>query len=157
MTTTHDGNTLAPPANALADLRARANQPPAAIADAFEVADQQAQLLRRLLPHPVEQLPTRLPELIPTIRVTYVDDIPVAGTSFWALRSWHIHVRASDPADVQVVTVLHELKHIIDHPLRRHYPDLFSDSEWEAMADHFAASVLADQSSRMVAKRKEEL
>jgi hypothetical protein len=144
MTTTTHGSILAPHANALADLRALAPQPSASVAEAFGAAERQAQLLRELLPrYPGNQIAGHLTELIPTIRVVYVDDIPVAGISFWGHGQWHIHVRASDPVDVQTLTVLHELKHIIDHPLRRNKPDLFSDDSWEVLAYHFAVFVLA--------------
>jgi hypothetical protein len=113
------------------------------VADAFGAAERQAHLLRDLLPGPVDQLPRRITDLIPTIRVAYVDDIPLPGISFWAHKQWHIHVCASDPLDVQQLTILHELKHIIDHPLRRQHPNLFDDSGWEILAYHFGTAVLA--------------
>jgi Zn-dependent peptidase ImmA (M78 family) len=64
----------------------------------------------------------------------------------------HIHIRASDPVDNQAFTVLHELKHIIDHPLRRRATE-FSSVDWEALANHFAMRVLT-LSPRQVVTRK---
>ncbi|HEU5156156.1 MAG TPA: hypothetical protein VFU43_04110 [Streptosporangiaceae bacterium] len=155
MTTTHS-NTLASRANALAELRALAAQPPTAIADAFEAAERQARLLRDRLPEPIDPITACLTDLMPTIRVDHVDNLPVAGISFWGRGQWHIQVRASDPIDVQTLTILHELKHIIDHPLRREYPDLFSDDGWEVLAYHFAVFVLAYEPVHSGIKRKEE-
>lgn len=142
MTTIHS-STLAPPANILADLRALAVKPPASIADAFEAAECQAQLLRDLLPGRVDKIAARLTDLIPTIRIDQVEDMPAAGISFWGHGQWHIHVQASAPIDVQQLTLLHELKHIIDHPLRRQHPNLINNIGWEIVAYHFAVSVLA--------------
>jgi hypothetical protein len=153
---TAHSSSLAPPANILAELRALAAQPPESVADAFEAAERQARLLRDRLPEPIDSIAARLRELIPTIRVESVEDLPVAGISFWGRKQWHIQVRASDPIDVQTLTLLHELKHIIDHPLRREYPDLFSDDGWEALAYHFAVFVLAYEPVHSGIKRKEE-
>jgi hypothetical protein len=146
MNTTSDNTTLASDAAVLTALRALAAGPPGSIADALDAANRQAALLRDLLPGSVGQILTSLTGLIPSIMIEHIDDIPVPGISFWATGHWHIHLRASDPAGTQSFTVLHELKHIIDHPIRQRATGL-SSVDWEALANHFAARVLAREPS----------
>ncbi len=83
--------------------------------------------------------------------VDYLDTLPAQGISFWTTGQWRIHVRTNDPADVQAFTVLHELKHIIDHPLRRGTTGSLGNLDWEAVADHFAARVLSFSARRVTA------
>jgi len=131
----------------LAALRSLASDSTDSMEDMLHAASRQARLLRDLLPNPVRQLPARLTSLIPSVLTERVADIPMAGMSFWANRQWHIHVRSTDPLDTQAVTVLHQLKHIIDHPLRRSVE--LSDAEWETLADHFVQQVLAYEPSEV--------
>lgn len=125
----------------LTALRTLAAEPPHSFTAMRHAADRQARLVGSLLPTPLTGIPAHLPALLPSIRVDYLD-IPVPGTAFWGNGHWHIHIRTNDPITVQVFTVLHELKHIIDHPLRQQ-PNVLSNTEWEAIADHFAHQVLA--------------
>jgi hypothetical protein len=141
MTNTSENVTLASDAGVLTALRALAVGSSGSIADALDVANSQAGLLQDLLPGPTSRTPIDLADLIPSIIVEHVDGIPVPGISFWAGGHWHIHICASDPADTRDFTVLHELKHIIDHPLRRRASE-FSSVDWETLANHFAAQVL---------------
>lgn len=125
----------------LATLRALAAEPPNSLTAMYHAADRQARLVGSLLSTPVTGIPASLPTLISGTRVDYLD-IPVPGVAFWGNGHWHIHIRASDPIAAQAFTVLHELKHIIDHPLRRQ-PNVLSNADWEAIADHFANQLLA--------------
>jgi Zn-dependent peptidase ImmA (M78 family) len=145
MNTTSD-TTLASDAAVLTALRALAAGPPGSIADALDAADRQATHLQGLLATTASLTATSLTRLIPSIMIEHIDDIPVPGISFWATSHWHIHLRASDPAGTQNFTMLHELKHIIDHPLRQRATGL-SSVDWEALANHFAARVLAREPS----------
>ncbi|MFM9590293.1 ImmA/IrrE family metallo-endopeptidase [Streptomyces scabiei] len=105
------------------------------------IAAQQAGLLRELLPGPTRQTSIHLASLIPSIVVESVARLPVPGITYWANRHWHIHVREDDSADERAFTVLHQLKHIIDHPLRRAMT-AFSDADWDALAKYFACHAL---------------
>jgi hypothetical protein len=110
----------------------------------FYAADRQAWVLRNLFPLQAIRIAAHLSNLIPSDRVDYIDNLPVPGTAFWGNNRWHIHLRASDPADTQAFTVLHELKHIIDHPLRQQ-PNSLDAARWEALANYFATQVLAQE------------
>ncbi|MBJ6647130.1 hypothetical protein [Streptomyces sp. BSE7-9] len=106
------------------------------------IATKQADLLGQLLPGSALHVPTQVTSVIPAVVVESVARLPVSGISYWANRKWHIHVREEDPADERAFTVLHQLKKIIDHPLRR-ASTAFSDADWEILARHFAGRVLA--------------
>jgi hypothetical protein len=147
-TTTTDDSIRDSGAGTLTALRTLAVGPVMSIADALSTTEAQAQLLRDRLPPRADQLGvTDLINLVPGILVEYVDDMPVPSTSFWADGQWHIHIHASNPVDFQMFTAIHQLKHIIDHPLRRQ-PNSLSDAEWEALANHFARHVLVIESVR---------
>ena len=125
----------------LTTLRALAAEPnsDAAIRHA---ADRQAEILRDwLLPIAPEQLSASITALIPTIRISYVNDMPSSGISFWGRGQWHIHVRAGDRIELQMFTIMHEVKHIIDHPVCRR-SNHRGGVNWEGLANHFAAEVL---------------
>ncbi|UJV42770.1 hypothetical protein CVT30_25630 [Streptomyces sp. AMCC400023] len=108
------------------------------------IATQQARLLRELLPGPTRQASADLANLIPSIVVESVARLPVPGITYWANRHWHIHVREDDSADERAFTVLHQLKHIIDHPIRR-VTTAFSDADWDALAKQFACVALVHE------------
>ena len=77
--------------------------------------------------------------------IEVLPDMPVLGTTFPARGRWHIHISDSlDPA-AQMRTALHELKHVIDHSMRRkaNAPG-FSDADYERPADFFADLVLRE-------------
>lgn len=141
--TARTNNTTSVSTGTLAVLRALAIEPSQPLIHLLHAAGDQAELLRRLLPTSPVLILEYLPVLFPSIVIEYVDTMPVPGISFWGNNRWHIHIRTSDPVDVRQLTALHELKHIIDHPLRRQQPDPLTDGDWEALADCFAAGVLA--------------
>jgi Zn-dependent peptidase ImmA (M78 family) len=107
----------------------------------FDASERQARLLRELLAATADPLLSRLTDLIPTLCIDTLDAMPVGGTSFWGNGRWHIHLRQGDPTDFHRFTALHQLKHIIDYPLRQKMT-MVKDADWEAVADYFATSVL---------------
>ncbi|WP_285437121.1 hypothetical protein [Streptomyces fuscus] len=109
------------------------------------VAAEQARLLRKLLPGPAHEVPAHIPQLFPRITVETVAHLPAPGITYWANGSWHIHVCESDSNEEQAFTVLHQMKHIIDHPIRQAATG-FSASDWDALARHFAIIALGHES-----------
>lgn len=124
----------------LAKLRALATITPTSITDLRRTAKRQAKTLRRLLVSKTPLL-TRLVELIPSLRIEVLDRMPVDSASFWGNRHWHIHIHAGGLPNFHHFAALHELKHIIDHPLRQRLTT-FTDADWESVANYFAAQVL---------------
>ncbi|MGH3904683.1 MAG: ImmA/IrrE family metallo-endopeptidase [Pseudonocardiaceae bacterium] len=153
MTTTTNDAIPAPSVRTLAGLRAVAHESSQSTTSLLYAADCQAWLLRTMLPIPATRIPAHLSTFIPSIRVDYIDNMPIPGTAFWGNGHWHIHVRTGDPDETQVFTVLHELKHIIDHPLRRQ-PHSLSNTDWEEIADYFANRVLVPEPSQVPAARE---
>ena len=145
--------TYTPGAGVLTALRALVTRHYECVADALLVAEAQARLMRDLLPAHLEWLPNQLTDLIPNIAVELIDIIPVAGTAFWGRGHWTIHLRAADTPDAQRFTALHELKHIIDHPLRGDGP--LTTGEREAAADHFARTVMSRLPEALAARGAE--
>jgi len=141
--TRDNSSTLASRQGVLRALRTLAIEPSESLTDLLQATDKQVGLLRNLLPGSPENILAQLTRLIPSIMIEHVDSMPVPGVSFWGNGSWKIHIRASDRLDVQVFAGLHELKHIIDHPLRRRQPDLLKAGGWEGLADYLAAGVVS--------------
>lgn len=127
---------------ALTALRDLGREPASSMAAMRRIAVQQAKLLRELLPGPAQQATANLTSLIPNIVVESIARLPVPGITYWAKHRWHIHVREGDSSDERAFTVLHQLKHIIDHPIRR-ATTTFSSADWDALAKYFACRVLA--------------
>lgn len=107
----------------------------------MRTAERQADALRDVLATKTGPLRAHLTDLIPALCIEVLDAMPVAGASFWGNGRWHIHVREGEPANVHHFTMMHELKHIIDFPLRERLTR-FSDTDWEVAADYFAERVL---------------
>lgn len=125
----------------LATLRHLGREPADSMEGMRRVAAAQAHTLRQALPSSLHEIPAGVSALIPSIVVEYIDHLPAAGISYWANHRWHIHVHKEDPTEVQALTVLHQLKRIIDHPLRQK-DDSLSEPEWNFLADYFAHRVL---------------
>ena len=86
---------------------------------------------------------------IARIRVEYVGDLPVSGSAYWDGTYWVIAINSSEPLVRQRFSLMHELKHIIDHPTRALVtpsPGVTVGEHHERIADYFAASVLMPRS-----------
>jgi hypothetical protein len=135
-------NSDTPALNALSELRALSPDSATSF-DALRMATRkQALLLAKVLRCSPEKIPSRIEALIPGIVITYVDDVPLPSITFWADKQWHMHVRANDPTQVQILTILQELKRIIDHRPRDRLTAT-TGKEREALAKQFAHDVLA--------------
>lgn len=128
----------------LATLRDLGREPTTSLEAMRRVAAAQAHILRQAVPGSLHEIPEDISALIPSIFVEYVADLPAAGISYWANDRWHIHIRKEDPVDTQAFTVLHQLKRIIDHPLRQK-DDSLSEPEWSFLADYFADQVMSSE------------
>jgi Zn-dependent peptidase ImmA (M78 family) len=137
--------TQAPPRDLLSLLRSVESAPDGDLEWAEHCTRQQAVILQ-LASHDGEV--TSLTSLADTvgIPISLIEHIPVRGTAFPTKGGWHIHISESLTPPAQLHVALHELKHIIDHPLRRkgqHRTAGLSDADYEHLADFFADYVLA--------------
>lgn len=113
--------------------------------ETLRLAEHQATLLRHLLGTTSDAFPLERLDQIPRIRIEHILDLPIPATCFWGRKTWHIHIQATLPRAQRGELVLHELKHIIDHPVRDIVEDprpLIRDGQRELTADYFAACVL---------------
>lgn len=139
-------NALPIPGSLLTTLRDIERSPADSMEDMRRIAEVQANTLRSALFGPIHQLPDYVSKMFPSITVEHVTDVPIAGVSYWSGQRWHIHVRRSDAAKERAFTILHQLKRIIDDPLRRQ-TKRFTESDWDALADCFARQVLFPNST----------
>lgn len=136
--------TSTPPKDLLLLLRLIESTPDGDTDWADHCTTQQAVVLRLQLPRGNA---TNLPMLsaLVGISIEVLPDMPVDGSAFRAHGRWHIHVSASLNPAAQLRTALHELKHIIDHPMRRQTGAAgFSDADYERQAAFFADLVLRE-------------
>ena len=116
-------------------------------APAFALAERQAAVLLALTGNDIQAVehPIRYSPCITVVSAK----IPTSGLSFWADHQWVITLNQGESSARQRFTLLHEYKHIIDHPsvdwLYRDRPDSSANQQAERAADYFAGSVLVPQ------------
>jgi len=133
----------------LATLRAMAPQRRLSVAEAMRLAKAQAQKLLRLARISKGPVPCRVVTEIPRIAVKYVDDLPTSGATSWNGHEWVIFLNRHESHARHRATMLHELKHIIDHPYQRLIYSrraITGYAERELVANYFASCALMPES-----------
>ncbi len=104
------------------------------------VAELQANRLLELAGLPQAPIPNELVTELPRIAVRLDPDLPVSGSAQWVSGRWLLSINASEPWTRQRFSLLHELKHVLDHPFVN---EIYAgDEQAEHLADYFAACVL---------------
>jgi len=115
-----------------------------AFEEALRIAELQAAKLVELINDERGILALHLADM-PRLRVVY-ERLPVSGMSYWNGSDWIIAICASDSAERQRFTLLHEFKHIVDHGstklLYRGDRNRSAEQQAEAAADYFAGCAL---------------
>ena len=130
----------------LAELRRLSPVRPLTRAEAFRVAERQAERLLSSAGISRPPVPESLITDLPDVKVDYWPDAPVSGSSHWTGTTWIIVVNADEPLVRRRFSLAHELHHILDHPHRdvlyknQRPPNRFRPEE--TVANHFAASLL---------------
>jgi Zn-dependent peptidase ImmA (M78 family) len=115
------------------------------LAEELQTAEQQAELLLQL--HGITDLkvPIDFISTIPKVRVRFHRNLPASAVTYWNGQHWIVTIKADEPCGRKRSSVLHEVKHILDHPTR-HFATghhCLSASELaEHIADFFAGCVL---------------
>lgn len=142
-TTTQSGGSV------LGSLRALAPAHPMTLDEALRLAERQAALLLEFSDAVVVPVPSSVVTNQPRIIVEHDPDLPAhaaSGSSDWDSRrhAWVISLNPTEPRRRQRFTVLHEYKHIIDHPGPGIRPSryAFQRPPAEIVADYFAGCVL---------------
>lgn len=124
----------------LASLRALAPRAQISFEDATWLAERQAVKLLELLDcTDGGNLQETSLGALPRLRVVR-ETLPTSGLSYWNGREWIIALNDSDSPARQRFTLLHEFKHIVDHP----QAGALYRSQWQAerAADYFAGCAL---------------
>jgi hypothetical protein len=145
MTNTAQQTTPGTTRSVLASLRSLVPQRESITFDeALRIAELQATTLIRLLAAYDGIREDHLTGL-PRIRVAY-ESLAVSGTSHWNGREWIIVIARGDSLARQRFTMLHELKHVIDHGqttrLYRGDRRRAASQQAELVADYFAGCAL---------------
>ena len=128
----------------LASLRSIVPQRVITFNEALRIAELQARRLADLIGDPSGISEHHIAGM-PRMAVTY-ENLPVSGMSYWNGQLWVIVIAATDSLARQRFTLLHEFKHIVDHPAKaRLYTDnrrMSASDQSEAAADYFAGCAL---------------
>lgn len=134
------------PTNPIADLRLVCPNRQLTPWEARTVAEKQAHKLHSLMNIQEPPFPEQAIEYLPRVEVRYIKSRRLAGAVSWRSGKWRIVVNRDDSWGRQRFSLAHELKHLIDHPMRGAlYPDTRYGSGEEAAeraADYFAACLL---------------
>jgi Zn-dependent peptidase ImmA (M78 family) len=104
------------------------------------VAELQANRLLELAGLPQAPIPNELVTELPRISVRLDPGLPVSGSAQWLSGRWLLSINASEPWTRQRFSLVHELKHVLDHP---YVEQVYAGEEQaEHLADYFAACVL---------------
>lgn len=107
--------------------------------EALQRAELQAGRLLELHQLTHGPVPTEIVTELPRVRQAFDFDLPTSGLAHWDGTNWVLTVNAGESETRQRFSLMHEFKHVLDHPIRHLLPD--SDST-ERIADYFAACVL---------------
>lgn len=138
------------PTNPVADLRLVCPNRQLAPWEARAVAEKQAHKLLSLMNIQEPPFPEQAIEYLPRVEVRYVKARRLAGAISWRGGKWRIVVNSGDTWGRQRFSLCHELKHLVDHPMRS---ALYKDTRYgsaeasaEKAADYFAACLLMPKS-----------
>lgn len=130
---------------ALSRLRTLAPLRPMTQHEWVHIVERQASELRHILDVQSDRFPVEDITELPRIELIQEPSLDVAGCAFWTGSNWTILTNASDAPTRQRFTALHELHHVVAHPMRRHLAKL-DPAVAEPLADLFAANVLMPRS-----------
>lgn len=124
----------------LTRLRAMSPRRGLATAEALRLAELQATELLQLSRIITGPVPLQILSDLPRVQLEVETDLPSSGMSYWDGEHWRLVAKADEHPHRQRFSLVHEYKHVIDHPSRDLlYPD---HRTRELAADHFAACVL---------------
>jgi Zn-dependent peptidase ImmA (M78 family) len=140
MSTTTNPNSL------LFQLRSVVPGRPLNTPDGLRIAELQANLLLASAGIDQAGTPNEIIEQLRFVEVGYRRNMPASGYTDWYKPRWLILLNGDEPFVRRRFSLMHEFKHVLDHPFIDHlYPSTFTtsaDKRAELAADAFAAFVL---------------
>lgn len=132
--------------NAIAECRLMCPNRVLAPWEARSIAERQAHRLHALLRITEPPFPIEAVETLPRVEVHYVSSPRLSGAISWRRGKWRILINRNESRGRQMFSLGHEVKHMIDHPLRE---TIFKNSRFgsaemaaERAADYFAACLM---------------
>jgi Zn-dependent peptidase ImmA (M78 family) len=129
--------------SAIAEVRLLCPERPLAPWEAKSIAERQAHRLLSTLRITEPPFPVEAVAALPRVEVHYRPARHLSGAIRWQRGKWRILVNSNDSRGRQIFSLAHELKHLIDHPMR---DVIYKDSRFgsaeqgaERAADYFAA------------------
>lgn len=123
---------------------------PLTLSEHMMLAEKQAARLRTLTEQTDYQYDQTRITALPRIEVRYLRPWPTSGATQWINGRWVIVINAGEPQTRQRLSLLHELKHIIDHRFRdltfQEVPKNDRAQFVEQLCDYFAGCVLVPRS-----------
>lgn len=115
--------------------------------EALQRAELQANRLLTLHGITHGPVPIEIITELPRLRVEQCYDLPVSGSAHWDGHAWVLSVNASEYILRQRFSLMHEFKHVLDHPRQQLVGGdgrtmLTAEQLSEKVADYFAACVL---------------
>ncbi len=114
--------------------------------EAHSIAERQAHRFHALLRISEPPFPREAIASLPRLAVHYLPARKLSGAVSWRHGKWRILINSTDSRGRQAFSLAHELKHVIDHPVRG---TIYRDSRFgpaesaaERAADYFAACLL---------------
>jgi predicted transcriptional regulator len=136
--------------SAIAECRLLCPQRPLAPWEARSIAERQAHRLLSQLRITEPPFPVEAVAALPRVEVHYLPARHLSGAVSWRRSKWRILINSNDSRGRQVFSLAHELKHLIDHPMRE---AIYKDSRYgtaeqaaERAADYFAACLTMPRS-----------
>ena len=130
----------------LAELRRLSPTRPLTKAEAFRVAELQANHLLTGVELSGPPVPMSVITSLAGITVDYWPNAPVSASSHWTGKTWIIVLNDDEPRVRQRFSLAHELHHVLCHPQRevlyRTHRQTAGRPVEELVADHFSASLL---------------
>jgi hypothetical protein len=115
------------------------------VPEAFRIAELQAGRLLSLAGVHEAPVLEDLISTLPRIAVRRSSPLPVSGYADWRSGQWYIVLNGSEPLVRQRFSLMHEFKHVLDHPFVSfaYFDDRAQPSKFaEQVCDSFAANVL---------------
>lgn len=132
--------------NIIRALRELVPNRPLSFGEAERITELQANRLRELLGIDGPRFPEEAVYSLPRIEVESDVDMEVSGLTFWHNGRWVIRLNATEPHGRRRFSLLHELKHAVDHTTKhRLFPATMSyssDAKAERLSDYFSGCVL---------------
>ena len=117
--------------------------------DARQRAEVQAMRFLALQGIESPSVPGEIVSELPKVEVVYVSDIPASGATHWEFGRWMICIDENDHPTRQRFSMMHEYKHVLDHPLGEYIAPRMKngmveghDLLAEQVANYFAGCVL---------------